>query len=313
MRRSVAYRLFAGTVAASFRYRVTGLAAEAAFFALVSLPPLLLGLVATLGYVTDRLGSEVLGRIEQVVVDFASQILSERTVAQVVTPILREVLTGGRVEVLSASFLLALWSGSRALNVYVDTISIAYGLGGRRGIVRTRVLSFTLYLLGLLLGVVAIPLVLAGPSFLQRTFPGLAGVIGALYWPVSALLSVAFLATLYHAAVPVRTTWLRAVPGALLAFVIWVLGSFLLRGYLIATVTGVSIYGPLAAPVAILFWLYVTALAVLVGATLNAEVDRMWPAEATTRARAEEEAAEAAAAAQQGEEDGPARPAPRPL
>ena len=41
--------------------------------------------------------------------------------------------------------VIALWSGSRALNVFIDTISIMYGLGGKRGIIRTRILSFTLY------------------------------------------------------------------------------------------------------------------------------------------------------------------------
>ena len=48
---------------------------------------------------------------------------------------------------MSLGFFLALWSGSRALNVFVDTITIMHGLGGQRGIVKTRALSFSLYLL----------------------------------------------------------------------------------------------------------------------------------------------------------------------
>ena len=50
--------------------------------------------------------------------------------------------------------MLALWSGSRALNVFVDTITIMHGLGGHRGIVKTRALSFLLYVLAMITGVV---------------------------------------------------------------------------------------------------------------------------------------------------------------
>ena len=46
-----------------------------------------------------------------------------------------------------------------------------YGLGGRRGIIRTRILSFSLYVAALLLGAIIIPLVLAGPTLLGRLLP----------------------------------------------------------------------------------------------------------------------------------------------
>ena len=78
---------------------------------------------------------------------------------------------GPRFDLLSLGFVLSLWSGSRALNVFVDTISIMYGQSGVRGIVRTRALSFSLYLLALALGIVTIPLVLLGPSLLGEILP----------------------------------------------------------------------------------------------------------------------------------------------
>ncbi len=67
--------------------------------------------------------------------------------------------------------MLALWSGSRALNVFVDTITIMHGLGGHRGIVRTRALSFVLYILALVTGIAAIPLMVAGPTLLGEWLP----------------------------------------------------------------------------------------------------------------------------------------------
>ena len=91
-------------------------------------------------------------------------------------PTVAEVFAGGRFDLVSLGFLLALWSGSRALNVFVDTIAIMYGQSGVRGIVRTRALSFSLYLPALVFGVVIIPLVLVGPTLID----GLAARPGAV-------------------------------------------------------------------------------------------------------------------------------------
>lgn len=285
-RRALIWRLVRRTVAEAFRFRVTGLAAEAAFFALLSLPPLLLGLVATLGYFREQVGEQTISDIRGWLIVNSGAVLSEPTVQTVVIPIFDDVVRGGRADILSVSFLISLWSGSRALNVYVDTITIAYGLAGYRGIVRTRLLSFGLYLVGLCAGVVLVPLVVAGPTLVRRALPEAIGYINVLYWPVVALLSVALLTSLYHASVPVRTSWSRDLPGAVVAMLIWVLGSFALRLYLGASLPGLSLYGSLAAPIAVLGWLFVTALAVLIGAALNAEVDRIWPTDVTAETRA---------------------------
>ncbi len=86
-------------------------------------------------------------------------------VESVIAPTLDDVLAGGRFEIISIGFVIALWSGSRALNVFVDTITIMYGLGGQRGIVRTRALSFGLYLVFLLVGIVVLPLVWPVPAW----------------------------------------------------------------------------------------------------------------------------------------------------
>jgi membrane protein len=101
-------------------------------------------------------------------------------------------------------------------------------------------------------------------------------------------LSICFLATLYHVSIPVRTSWRINLPGATFALSVWLLGSFLLREFLTVTAADSrSIYGPLAAPIAVLLWLYILSLAVLVGAALNAAFDTVFPQQQTTRARLE--------------------------
>jgi membrane protein len=284
--RKVAWQLVRSTAAAAFRYRVTGLAAEAAFFALLSLPPLVIGLVGTLGHFRSALGASAIGEIRSWVIDQAGTVFTAPTVNSVVVPLVDDVIKGGRVDIVSISFLISLWAGSRALNVYVDTITIAYGLSGIRGIVRTRMRAFFLYVIGLLIMLVVIPLLVVGPTLVKRAVPAADGFVQLLYWPVVVSLSILFLALLYHMSVPVRTSWWREVPGAVIALVIWIIGSFVLRFYLAGSLSGVSVYGSLAASIALLAWLYIAALAVLIGAALNAEIDKLWPSADTARARA---------------------------
>jgi membrane protein len=102
------------------------------------------------------------------------------------------------------------------------------------------------------------------------------------------VLTVAFITTLYHLSVPVRTSWRYDVPGAVLTLAVWIGGSWALRAVLQSTLGGsTSIYGPLASPIVVLLWLYILSIAVLIGAALNAAFDRVFPEKSTARARLE--------------------------
>jgi membrane protein len=274
------------------RYRVTGLAAEAGFFALLSLPPLFLGLVGSIGYVGQEMGTGVVGDLRAQLRQLALTFLTDSSVASVILPTFDQVVGTGRADIISIGFLLSLWSGSRALNVYVDTIAIMYGLGGHRGIVTTRALSFSMYVGALAVGVILIPLVLIGPGLLVRFFQSTGveifdslGSTGPLYWAVVTVVAVAGLATIYHVATPVRSPWRRDLPGAAVALVIWVVTSYLLRIVISASVGGASIYGPLATPIIVLIWLYFLAIAVLIGAAFNAAIDDRFPSPDRVAAR----------------------------
>jgi len=286
------WRLTVHTTQICMRYRVTGLAAEAGFFALLSLPPLVLGLVGSIGFVGRLMGAQVVadlrGQLRQLTLTF----LTADSVSSVILPTFDRVVGAGRADVVSIGFLLSLWSGSRVLNVYVDTISIMYGLGGRRGIIRTRALSFSLYVASLVVGIVVIPLVLIGPGILSRVLAkanlDLLATLGGsdwLYWPAVSLAALSGLTTLYHVATPVRSPWRRDLPGAALALAIWVGASFVLRWSIGESVGGPSIYGPLATPIVVLIWLYFLAIAVLIGAALNAAIDERFPTAARVLAR----------------------------
>lgn len=266
--------IVARTVSICFRYRVTGLAAEAAFFAILSLPPLVFGLAGAIGFIAERYDVAQVDVLKDRIIDLASQALTDNTVDKVITPTLDDVLGGGRIDVISIGFVLALWSGSRALNVFLDTISIIYGLGGHRGIIKTRALSFLLYIGALLVGILLVPLALTGPELAADILPDRMSFLRVFYWPAVLLISVGFLTTLYHLAVPVRKRWRVGLPGAVFTLLAWILGSYVVRWALGFSTGGTSIYGPLAAPIAILLWLYLLSIAVLIGAAINAAAER---------------------------------------
>lgn len=270
-------RLTVETIRVCLRYRVTGLASEAGFFALLSLPPLVLGLFGGVGYVGRWLGPDTVQTVRVAIAEYAGRFLTSDVISSTLTPTVDDVFTSGRFDLISVGFVLSLWSGSRALNVLVDTVSIMYGQSGVRGIVPTRVLSFSLYVVALLVGIVTIPLVLIGPTMLGQFLPERLDVLTLLYWPVVSLLVIAAFTSLYHVSTPVRSPWTHDVPGAVLTLVIWVVASFAVRGSIAASLDGTSIYGPLSAPIVLLIWLYMLAIAVLIGAALNAAIRNLWP------------------------------------
>jgi membrane protein len=271
------WRVILHTMGTCVRYRVTGLAAEAAFFGVLSLPPLIFGLVGAVGFVTSTLDIRTIANFREQLINLSSRALTPDVVHSVIEPTLDDVLSRGSAAVISIGFIIALWSGSRALNVFVDTITIMYGMAGKRGIVRTRALSFALYLVFLIAGIVLLPLILAGPTLVSRVLPPSLEIIGDLYWPVALLGSVCILATLYHLSVPVRTRWRADLPGAAVTMAMWVGGSVLLRYFLTQSIGSTTIYGPLAAPIAFLIWLYVISIAVLIGAAFNSALDDVFP------------------------------------
>lgn len=274
--------LFRRTLSKGWRDRILGLSAEAAFWQLLSLPSLALAGVATLGYVSSWFGPNTVNRTESQLESTFSRAFSPDVVAQIVTPTLREVLHGQRIDVISIGFLLALWAGSSATATFVNTITIAYGMRDERGALHSRLLALWLFLGSVLLGVVLLPMLVLGPGLLVDVFPKsvrstASGLIHASYYPVLVVLLLLGLISLYHLAPPRRLPWLRGAPGALLAMAFFLAGSVALRSYINFILKHNHAYGTLAAPIAALLFFYVLALGVLLGAELNAAIEQLSP------------------------------------
>jgi membrane protein len=263
--------------------RVLGLSAEAAFWQLLSLPSLFLALLATLGYVSRWFGEGTVDRTQRKLEDALSKAFSTEVVDKVIRPILDEVLHGGRADIISIGFVLALWAGSSATATFVNTITIAYGMRDLRGPVRSRLLALWLFLGTILLGVFLLPMLVLGPDLLRRIFPErvrptVSDVISAGYYPVLVLLLMVGLTTFYKLAPPRRLPWHRGLPGATFAVLIFLAGSAGMRTYISFILDQNHAYAQLAAPIAALLFFFVLALGVLIGAELNAAIEERKPA-----------------------------------
>jgi len=269
----------AATLRNAWGHRVLGLSAEAGFWQLLSLPSAVLGLLGTLGYFSSVIGHDTVREIQARLIDASSRVLTPQAVDTVVRPTVAAVLGNGKVAVVSIGFVLSLWSGSSAMATFVNQITIAYEQRDLRGAVRSRLLALGLYVASMAAGVVLLPTLVAGPTLLARIpvvarTRTLVNVVHFSYWPVVGGISLVALVSLYHLAPPLRQRWRWAAPGALAAVGLWFIGSYGLRAYVAYVFRRTLDYGALAAPVAVLLFFYITALAVLLGAELNAEISR---------------------------------------
>lgn len=282
--------LLLDTVKSAWQHRILGLSAETAFWQLLSLPSLLIALLASLGYLSWLIGPDTVTGAHVQLEQAFSQAFSPEVVNQLIGPTLADVLHGGRLGVVSLGFLLALWAGSSATATFVNTITIAYGQRDERGAVRSRLLALWLFLGSVLVGAVVLPMLVLGPDLLAKAFPEdaratAAAVVNAAYYPVVVALVLLGLTSLYRLSPPRRLSWLRGLPGALLALTVFLAGSAGLRTYIAFVISRNDAYGSLGTPVAALLFFYVLALGVLLGAEFNAAIERTWPSLPPTRTR----------------------------
>ncbi|WP_372462993.1 YihY/virulence factor BrkB family protein [Pseudonocardia kujensis] len=256
--------------------------AAAAFWQTLSLPPLLLGLLGSLGYIGGWFGPDTIGLAEQQILRGASTVFSRNVVDEIIAPTVSTLLTTGRSELVSLGFVISLWSGSSAMSSFVDAITRAHDQYGVRNPVWQRILALLMYLVALVGGIVSLPLLALGPDRVPKLLPAswqdpAVTLIGWLYYPVLGFVLVFALTTLYKLALPAKPPWHRGLPGALLAAVVFLAGVTGLRVYISWLTTTGYTYGALAAPIAFLLAAFFIGFAIVLGAHFNAAVQHYWP------------------------------------
>ncbi|QUH01311.1 YihY/virulence factor BrkB family protein [Saccharopolyspora erythraea] len=283
-------RLVWRTVTKAWWDNIFSESAAAAFWQTLSMPPLLLGLLGSIGFIADWFGPAVIDAVHANILGFSRTVFSSNVVDQIIAPTVGDILTKGRTEIVSVGFLLSLWAGSSALASLVDSITLAYNQYMVRHSVWQRTFALLLYLVSLVLAVIGLPVIALGPDWLVRVVPqefqdDVAWLIRVFYYPATGVLLVLALATLYKVSLPRKLPWHRGLPGALLAMLVFLCSSIGMRLY-IAWVTGTGYtYGALATPIAFLLFAFFIGMAIIIGAQFNNAIEEMWPAKMTRKER----------------------------
>lgn len=253
--------------------------AQAAFWQVLSLPPLLLGLLGSLAYISPLFGPDTLATIEHRLISAANSFFSPSVVNEIIAPTITDIVQSARGEVVSLGFLISLWAGSSAISAFVDAVVEAHDQTPLRHPVRQRFFALGLYLVMLVVAVVVLPLVALGPQKIAQWIPqSWDRVLQYGYYPLLGVGLVVIVTALYRVSLPNPLPSHRLVLGAVLATLVFLLASFGLRFYL-RWITGTGYtYGALATPIAFLLFTFFLGFAVVIGAELNNAVQEQWPA-----------------------------------
>ncbi|WP_235927911.1 YihY/virulence factor BrkB family protein [Goekera deserti] len=270
------------TVAKAWSDRILGLSAEASFWQVLSVPPLLIGLLGSLGYLGSFIGDGRVQEIEDRLVELSAEALTPSVVTSLVQPTLDDILNSGRADIVSLGFLITLWAGSSGTATFVNTIVIAYDQRDVRGPIRTRLLALLLFVVGLVVAVVTLPVLVLGRGLLVDVLPDrwqdtATVLVNAVYWPLVLVGLVLALTSFFHVALPRRIPWHRHLPGAVFAVAFFLVAATLLRSYVADILTTALPYGALATPIAILLFCFFLGMSILLGAEMNATIEARWP------------------------------------
>jgi membrane protein len=259
---------------------VTLLAAGVAFYAMLAIFPAIIAVVTVYGMVADP------AQVQSQVGEFAKSLPSGAD--ELLTGQLESVTQAGRQSLsigLAVSLLAVLWTASGGVQGLVKGLNLVYDEKETRGFLKLRGLSLLLTLGAILMAVVAIALVAVFPAVIDDLNLGQVGELAASIarWVVLALLALAAVAVLYRYA-PDRANprWRWVSWGAMVALVLWLLGSIGFSWYVDNFGKYNQTYGTLAAVIILLLWLFLSAFAVLLGAEIDAEIERQTARDTTT-------------------------------
>ena len=249
-------------------------AAALSYYFLLALFPLLLFLMAVLGYFAEA-GTE----LRKNLLSYLGRVVP-RSAWELIYTTINEIskdTSGGK---LSFGLLAALWFASYGMGAISETLNAAYGVKESRQWWRVRLTAVGLTMALTVLIISALTLVLyggeIGEGMANRSGLGTAFMLSwnVLQWPiVLAFVLFAFALIYYFAPNLYHQKWYWITPGSVAGVTLWLLVSFLFRLYLRYFNTYSVTYGSLGAVIILMLWFYLTGAAILVGGKINAEIE----------------------------------------
>ena len=274
-----AWRIAKRTISKSWDDSIFSESAQAGFWSVLSLPPLLLGLLGSLAYIAPLFGPDTLAAIQSQIISTSANLFSNSIVTEIIEPTVSDIVQGARGEVVSLGFLISLWAGSSAVSAFVDSVVEAHDQTALRHPVRQRFFALGVYVVGLVIVIVSAPFLALGPRKIAEYIPpDWQNALRYGYYPLLVLVLVVVLTVLYRVSLPKPLPTHRLVWGAVLATAFFMVATAMLRVYLqYITHTGYT-YGALATPIAFLLFAFFLGFAIMIGAELNAAIEEEWPA-----------------------------------
>jgi membrane protein len=252
-----------------------GLAAQLSYYFVLALFPALLFLVAVISFMP------VAGLLDTI-----TGMLAHVAPSEVIAIIQDQVLkiahdkSGG---LLTLGMLGTIWSTSSGVDAIIDTLNQAYDINEGRPWWKVKATALALTVGLAIFIVVAFGLVVAGPQLAEKVASWFH--LGAafewswkiLQWPVVFVLVSTAIAMVYYFAPDAQQEWTWITPGSILATALWLLVSLGFRFYVIHFGSYNATYGTIGGVIILMLWFYMSGLAVLAGAELNAEIEHASP------------------------------------
>lgn len=250
------------------------------FYLLLALFPALAAFVSVYGLFADPATiADHVSALEGVLPDEGVRLLQEQLAA------LAGKQGGALTTGLLISLALAFWSANGGIKAIIEALNIAYEEREKRSFIHLTVVSFAFTIGGMLVTAVMLIAVAVVPAVLAVfNFGGMGDLLlRLLRWPVLLLLVAVALAILYRFG-PSREDpdWRWVTWGSALATLVWLAGSVGFTYYLENFADYNATYGTLGALVGFLLWIWISAIIVIVGAELNAEMEHQTEVDTTT-------------------------------
>jgi membrane protein len=249
--------------------KVDTVAASLAFFGVLSVFPFLLFVVSLAGLLIDPAqASTLIGQLYEVAPHAVADILSDR--------IRTLTTTGQSPTLLTVGALGAIWAASGGVAALMDALNAAYGVEDTRPFWKRRGIAILVTIGAAVLVTVASAIAVATPAIADHLGP-----LGpALLWarvPVSALIVSLVLAVLYYVLPDVEQEFKFITPGSVVAVVIWAAASLGFSFYVAKFGSYEVSYGALGGTIIFFLWSWISSMAVLLGAEINAIIEHRSP------------------------------------
>jgi membrane protein len=246
--------------------------AALAFYFVSALVPMVFFLISILGLLAQghNLQSDLLGYAGRFMPPDAYTLLQKT---------LKEITTTSTGLKLAIGLVLALWSGSGGISSVMDALNRCYHVTDSRPFWKQRLIALALTIALSALTITALIIILYGGDIAQfvGTHTGLSAPLvlawRIIQWPVALFFVVMSFALLYFWGPDTEQDWAWITPGSLVGVVLWIGASLIFRIYLHYFNSYSKTYGSLGAVIILLYWLFISGLALLAGGEINSEIE----------------------------------------